>query len=528
MTRLSIVFVLIVQLAIVSVGEKSIRAAPPPPAQTAAARTADAPRACRRQSAAAPSTPLRGSAVVCGERRAATRRFGSLDDAALLRWLAAQPIGIWFNGKSGDPARLRRVLDAADASRTVPVVVAYDIPQRDCGGYSANDPVSPAAYQAWVRSLAQSIGRRPIVVIVEPDAIAHALSGCQAQSDVTVRFSLLRYAVQTLKRNPNAAVYLDAGNAGWIEPVDKLVGPLRAAGIDFADGFSLNVSSFYDTAMSLAYGTALSGRLGGAHFVIDTGRNGNGAAPPQADGSPNWCNPPGRAVGRTPTARTGRALVDAYLWVKPPGNSDGACRAGDPPAGQWWTITRSSSCRGVARPVELTARGCGGPGAEPVPRRSLDGRESAPGATRGVGRQGCACERASILFASNRPSPTCTQRATDGVPSASRAKSMYQPRGRRPGLVGMVVAKPPGTRVNFSSIERCSTSVTWVAALGRISRTPAICSASSLVNTAGSPYVTFGRAARDRRARSSVAGTAASRSRSAARTYRGRCPACCR
>jgi endoglucanase len=28
--------------------------------------------------------------------------------------------------------------------------------------------------------------------------------------------------------------------------------------------------------------------------------------------------------------------VDAYLWVKQPGASDGTCRAGAPPAGHWW------------------------------------------------------------------------------------------------------------------------------------------------------------------------------------------------
>src|SRR5262249_21283487 len=106
---------------------------------------------------------------------------------------------------------------------------------------------------------------------------------------------------------------------------------------DFADGFSLNVSNFYDTALTVRYGTYLSRRLRGTHFVIDTGRNGNGAAPPQPDGSPNWCNPPGRAIGRAPTTHTGLAAVAAYLWITPPGNSAGACRPGEPPAGQWWT-----------------------------------------------------------------------------------------------------------------------------------------------------------------------------------------------
>jgi endoglucanase len=76
------------------------------------------------------------------------------------------------------------------------------------------------------------------------------------------------------------------------------------------------------------------------HFVIDTSRNGQGtldatvyAAAPynQPAGvvstitGGSWCNPPGRGLGTHPTAKTGVALLDAYLWVKTPGQSDGTC-----------------------------------------------------------------------------------------------------------------------------------------------------------------------------------------------------------
>jgi len=337
LSRLGIVLVLTAYLALLGWGDQPSHAAPAGAAQRGIAAT-------QALSSTVAGNPLRLHRRLWVDRgfsaaKAATElaALGRLQDAALLRWLAARPTGVWFTGQSGDPDRLRRTMDAATAAHAVPVVVAYDIPYRDCGGYSANGAVSPAAYRTWVRSLARSIGRRPVVVIVEPDAVAHAVSGCLAESAVAERFGLLRYAVRTLKQNPNAAVYLDAGNAGWITPADRLVAPLHASGSDEADGFSLNVSSFYDTGSTVGYGTDLSRRLGGAHFVIDTSRNGNGAAPAQTDSSPSWCNPPGRAVGHDPTTHTGRALVDAYLWVKPPGNSDGACRTGEPPAGQWWT-----------------------------------------------------------------------------------------------------------------------------------------------------------------------------------------------
>ena len=43
----------------------------------------------------------------------------------------------------------------------------------------------------------------------------------------------------------------------------------------------------------------------------------------------------GQALGHAPTTDTGHPLVDAFLWVKVPGQSDGTCNGG-PRAGAWW------------------------------------------------------------------------------------------------------------------------------------------------------------------------------------------------
>ena len=40
-------------------------------------------------------------------------------------------------------------------------------------------------------------------------------------------------------------------------------------------------------------------------------------------------------MGPEPTVSTGTALLDAELWIKAPGESDGSCNGG-PPAGQFW------------------------------------------------------------------------------------------------------------------------------------------------------------------------------------------------
>ncbi|MDP0941841.1 glycoside hydrolase family 6 protein, partial [Klebsiella quasipneumoniae] len=75
-------------------------------------------------------------------------------------------------------------------------------------------------------------------------------------------------------RQPRTKVYLDAGNPGWISDARKLTEPLHKAGIERADGFSLNVSNFQDDETVKAYGRTLSATVGGKHFVMDTSRNG--------------------------------------------------------------------------------------------------------------------------------------------------------------------------------------------------------------------------------------------------------------
>jgi endoglucanase len=87
------------------------------------------------------------------------------------------------------------------------------------------------------------------------------------------------------------------------------------------------------------------GDAGLKHYVVDTSRNGNGPldaskyAPPSNYNQPpavitaltngNWCNPFGAGLGLRPKAipDSSQALLDAYLWVKIPGESDGSCDA---------------------------------------------------------------------------------------------------------------------------------------------------------------------------------------------------------
>ncbi|MPY37575.1 endoglucanase [Streptomyces adustus] len=259
-------------------------------------------------------------------------KAGREEEAGQIRKIAEQPTGEWI-GPENPEQEARGFTEAADRVGRTALLVLYDIPHRDCGQYSQGGAGDGDTYRAWIDGVARGIGDRPSTVVLEPDALLHLVDGCTPEEFHAERYDLLRGAVEKLKSLKNTKVYLDAGNAGWGHP-DQVADALRRAGVAKADGFAVNVSNFYSTKDSLAYGRALSAKVGGKHFVVDTSRNGNG---PYAQGDPDerWCNPPGRALGTPPTTRTADALADAYLWVKRPGESDGQCKGG-PKAGQWW------------------------------------------------------------------------------------------------------------------------------------------------------------------------------------------------
>jgi len=351
---------------------------------------------------------------------------GQAKQDALL--LGRIPSATWFT--DGTPAQVRKDVSSLvrRAGRNVPVLVAYNVPFRDCALYSAGGAASVEAYKAWIDAFAAGIGDRQAVVVLEPDGLGvipwyTTLDGvaekCQPQevdpaTAVQARFEVLNYAVDALKARPRTVVYLDGTGPYWL-PAGESADRLLKAGVQRADGFFLNVSNYEYTENSVQYGTWVSrciayvtqvspgdfascghqywsggpandwnGVLLGntgiwsdsapeavhntkginsrydlilgdvpatTHFVVDTSRNGQGPwAPPAGTYSDaeTWCNPPGRGLGARPTTRTGNDLVDAYLWVKVPGESDGECFRGtggptdpergtvDPAAGHWF------------------------------------------------------------------------------------------------------------------------------------------------------------------------------------------------
>ncbi|GAA4777641.1 glycoside hydrolase family 6 protein [Microbacterium gilvum] len=261
-------------------------------------------------------------------------RAASDDDAtdaerAAAAFLASQPTAYWLTPERHPAGEVGETVGALAAQardeRAAFAVVVYGLPGRDCGGHSTGG-LDPDAYADWVGEIGAALDTaRDVqkVVVLEPDGLALAPE-CGL---VEERTALLRDAVGALQ-SPGTWIYLDGGHSDWLGPerMAELISAVDVAGQ--VRGFATNVSNYQAIADEFAYAHELSDLLDGMHAVVDTSRSGAGTAP--AD----WCNPPGQRVGEV-SGEYGDDVVDANLWLKPPGESDGPCHGG-PEAGAWW------------------------------------------------------------------------------------------------------------------------------------------------------------------------------------------------
>ncbi|MER6352343.1 glycoside hydrolase family 6 protein [Streptomyces sp. NPDC001634] len=196
------------------------------------------------------------------------------------------------------------------------------------------------------------------------------------------------YALAKLGAIPNVYNYLDAGHHGWLGWDDnfgaaanlfKQAATSEGATVDDVQGFITNTANYSalkeenftinDTVNGtsvrqskwidwnryvdeLSFAQAFRNQLvsvgfnSGIGMLIDTSRNGwGGSARPTGPGARtdvdtyvnggrydrriqvgNWCNQAGAGLGERPQASPA-AGIDAYVWMKPPGESDGSSSA---------------------------------------------------------------------------------------------------------------------------------------------------------------------------------------------------------
>lgn len=247
------------------------------------------------------------------------------DDPETIRRIDAlveQPIAEWLLNDSNETFRtLQETLNRSEADHTVPVFVAYDIPNRDLGGHSAGGEADAQAYSEWIERVSETIAGNDAIVILEPDAVAQLpdMNDVAARERVTI----LADALDTFQANQNTAVYLDIGNSAWLTPeeVAEYMKHIADQAESDIQGVSLNVSNFrpehetrqYALAVQKAYGQQL-------YIMIDNSRNGAAAAMKPKD----WCNPAEQRLGSADHTYDPTSPVEV-TFIKAPGESDGKC-----------------------------------------------------------------------------------------------------------------------------------------------------------------------------------------------------------
>ncbi|HET9958913.1 MAG TPA: glycoside hydrolase family 6 protein [Polyangiaceae bacterium] len=193
----------------------------------------------------------------------------------------------------------------------------------------------------------------------------------------------IQYALGKLHKIPNTYNYVDAGHHGWIGWEENFNNSAQLfaetakgaeGGVETVQGFITNTANYSalqepyikvteQTRLSkwidynqyvdeLSFAKAFRSKLVSLGFsssigmLIDTSRNGWGGPnrPTQASTASdvntmidesridrrfhlgNWCNQAGAGLGERPKV-VGSDGIDAYVWIKPPGESDGASMA---------------------------------------------------------------------------------------------------------------------------------------------------------------------------------------------------------
>ena len=226
-----------------------------------------------------------------------------------------------------------------------------------------------------------------IVNIIEIDSLPNlvtnlSLTACSVMNTNENYVKGIQYALGAFHKIPNVYNYIDAAHHAWIgwssnlKPSATLFGTTAkgaTGGVDTVQGFITNTSNYsaleekYFTAsqaktstwvssndyvdeksfaiafrQELVNNQGFSSKIG---MLIDTSRNGWGGPgrPTKASTATdpntmvnesridrrihagNWCNQVGAGLGERPQA-VGTDGIHAYVWVKPPGESDGASK----------------------------------------------------------------------------------------------------------------------------------------------------------------------------------------------------------
>jgi len=341
--------------------------------------------------------------------------------APLLRKAQNISAAYWIDTMARIP-NITKELDGAKQQQartgrpTLTAFVIYDVPNRDCAAAASNgelhcsdnncaDALSTykTKYIDPIIAILKNYGSQPIVAFVEPDSLGNLATNmniAKCQQAQTAYMQGISYAIQQLSTLSNVVIYLDACHGGWLgwddnrQKISQVYQQLlsMSGGQDKIRGFVTNLANYQPTGslsssadpcnLGSQYNKAVneviyvnmlaqslqSVGITGKGWVIDTSRN--GVTNMRKDCS-NWCNINNSGMGyrpqANPTSITGLSIIDAFYWVKTPGESDGTsnqssprydfhCTSSDskipaPEAGSWFSDYFIMLCQNANPPL---------------------------------------------------------------------------------------------------------------------------------------------------------------------------------
>ncbi|MDI5941937.1 glycoside hydrolase family 6 protein, partial [Micromonospora sp. DH15] len=176
---------------------------------------------------AASATALTAATVAVGllgatPPAAADSAFYDDPQASAARWVAANPgdsraavirdriasvpqgRGFTTTNTSTVRSEVDQYVGAAAAAGKIPIMVVYNIPNRDCSGASTGGAPSHSAYRQWVDQVAAGLAGRPATIVLEPDVLP-IMTNCQNSSQQAETRASMAYAGKKLKSGSSQA-----------------------------------------------------------------------------------------------------------------------------------------------------------------------------------------------------------------------------------------------------------------------------------------------------------------------------------
>jgi len=244
-------------------------------------------------------------------------------------------------------------------------LVVYNLPDRDCSAKASDGQFKLSEdglnkYKAYVDDIAKIIKSKEgkqlnYVVVIEPDSLGNMVTNMAVEKCAGAASAYKEGTSYTIAKlqGDNIDLYIDAAHGGWLGWNDNLA-PSAAIFAEVLEGaknitngkavvrgLATNVSN-YNQYQSVVrenftewsnswdewnYVNSLTPHLEAvgypAHFIVDQGRAGRGAIKQEWG---QWCNIANAGYGTRPTSDQkvlNNTNVDAIVWVKPGGESDG-------------------------------------------------------------------------------------------------------------------------------------------------------------------------------------------------------------